>query len=100
MNKMVKTSRSKCLECHYRCTEIGKSGLIVCDYFVKTGNRRNCPIGYCDKFKPLDPEERKQTKRQMCSIFKRQMQYKKEEQIPGSYFHDSWDVDRNKYKGK
>lgn len=47
--KMVETSTSYCRQCEYHYG--GDNALISCDYLLRTGKRRKCPVGKCDKFK-------------------------------------------------
>lgn len=48
MSEMIKTSDKLCKTCKYSMSI--KSIYVACDYLYKTGNLRNCPIGYCDKY--------------------------------------------------
>jgi len=60
MGRMRKTSHAYCVTCKYhfggdsRCHQ----SQIGCEYILKTGKRRNCPIGKCDKYEPINKEER------------------------------------------
>lgn len=51
---MIKTSNKICKSCKYSCTmasyDNGKG--MMCNYLAKTGKRRNCEIGECDKYEP------------------------------------------------
>lgn len=50
MAGMIKTSTEICTKCKYGTLVSTAQGVPVCNYFTDTGNRRGCPIGYCDKF--------------------------------------------------
>ena len=52
LKKMVKTTKSYCQKCEYCFGGQSDTALISCDYLLKTGKRRNCPVGKCDKFEP------------------------------------------------
>lgn len=49
--KLIKTTQDICKKCKYHYG--GDNALIICDYLEKTGNRRNCPVGVCNKFEPI-----------------------------------------------
>ena len=46
--KMVRTSNSYCRQCAYGIDMGGKTRV---DY-LDTGQRRNCDVGWCDKYQP------------------------------------------------
>ena len=57
--KLKRTTKRMCKACMYRCA-IGNSGTTYyCYYIVYTGEKRDCPIGYCDKFKKGKPKRDK-----------------------------------------
>ena len=60
MGRMKKTSKEYCITCKYHIggdTEKSTSR-IACQYILKTGNRRGCPVGVCDKYeKKIKPEK-------------------------------------------
>ena len=45
---MEKTKIEKCRKCKYASG--GNEKEFICYYLVRTGQRRGCPVGYCDKF--------------------------------------------------
>ena len=49
--KMVETSSKYCKQCEYSWGHQDSHGFVYCDYLCRTGKRRNCPVGKCDKFK-------------------------------------------------
>lgn len=58
--KMVETSPEYCINCKYHfggddINHVAKFR-ICCDYLLMTGKRRKCPVGKCNKFKPIDEE--------------------------------------------
>lgn len=59
MGKMRKTSKELCEKCKYHYG--GDNALICCDYFIRTGNRRNCVVGKCDKFEKGKWQEKCET---------------------------------------
>ena len=57
--KLKRTTKRMCKACMYHCM-IGSNGMAYyCYYIVYTGERRDCPIGYCDKFKKGKPKRDK-----------------------------------------
>lgn len=50
MGEMIKTSESICRSCIYSSTK-DKDAEVTCAYIVFTGQRRNCKVGECDKYK-------------------------------------------------
>ena len=50
LNKMVKTSPSYCRSCTYGIMNSTQK-YPICDYYCRTHERRNCPVGWCDKHK-------------------------------------------------
>lgn len=52
MGKKVKTSPGYCNKCHY--SRKNTSSFDGCSYYIDTGLRRGCEVGYCDKFKPKE----------------------------------------------
>jgi len=49
--KMVETSKEYCKNCEYYSRGSNDASSGCCFYIVKTGKRRGCEIGYCNKFK-------------------------------------------------
>ncbi len=49
MGSMIKTTHEICMKCKYHYGG-NSNGTPICDYLAKTGNRRNCDVGKCDKF--------------------------------------------------
>lgn len=49
--KMVRTSNSFCRQCAYGIDMGGKTR-VDCNYYLDTGKRRNCDVGWCDKYQP------------------------------------------------
>jgi hypothetical protein len=47
---MVKTSKEYCKKCEYYSGGSDETSGGCCFYIIKTGKRRGCEIGYCDKF--------------------------------------------------
>ena len=45
-----KTNARLCQRCRYKVELSGSTP--YCDYLHKTGERRNCPVGWCDKYEP------------------------------------------------
>ena len=50
MGDMIKTSKNVCKSCKY--SMIMNETIYACDYMGRVGELRNCPIGWCDKYKP------------------------------------------------
>lgn len=48
--EMQKTTPELCRKCVHSLTH-GSLTEVICNYYEDTGNRRGCPVGYCDKFK-------------------------------------------------
>ncbi len=48
MGEMTKTSVKYCRKCKYSYNQSQTE--IMCGYYSKTGLRRGCPVGMCDKF--------------------------------------------------
>ena len=51
MGRMIKTNQKICKSCKYHYG--GDNAITICDYLLKTGKRRNCPVGVCDKYEPI-----------------------------------------------
>lgn len=49
---MDKTSSRYCQKCKYRVSD--RSYGSICQYIVMTHKRRDCPVGWCDKFEPIE----------------------------------------------
>ena len=49
MGTMVNTTADYCKKCEYHFG--GDNAIISCDYLLKTGKLRKCPVGKCNKFK-------------------------------------------------
>ena len=47
--KMQKTTQRLCKRCKYGSGSVAQYK-VYCNYLVDTGNRRGCPVGYCDKY--------------------------------------------------
>lgn len=47
--KMRKADQKLCRSCKYG-TVLSSGTRVVCDYYGKTGQRRECPVGSCDKY--------------------------------------------------
>ena len=45
---MRKTTQAYCRKCGY--SSIIYANTVACSYFLITGERRGCEVGYCDKF--------------------------------------------------
>lgn len=67
MAKMVDTSYELCLSCVHNYGKAGalipfnglsQTTLIACKYILDTGERRNCPVGKCDKYKAKKKRKR------------------------------------------
>lgn len=58
--KMVKTTKEYCQQCEYCFGGQSETALVSCDYLLKTGKRRKCPVGKCDKFKPKTKKTKKE----------------------------------------
>lgn len=60
MGRMVKTTKEYCVSCKYHYgggngpKGFGTNISPICDYFLKTGERRGCPVGKCDKWEQYD----------------------------------------------
>ena len=48
MGCMKNTSHKYCVKCEFYYG--GKNAFHCCDYLLRTGKRRNCPVGKCNKF--------------------------------------------------
>ena len=46
---MMPVNRKVCRTCKYSCKYDGNSPTI-CDYYLMTGKRRKCPVGWCNKY--------------------------------------------------
>ena len=57
MARMVKTSYELCAKCKYHYGG-NNNGVPICDYLARTGKRRNCDIGKCDKFEKGDAKNK------------------------------------------
>ena len=49
--KMVRTSKSFCRQCRFGI-DMGGQTRVDCNYYLDTGQRRNCEVGWCDKYQP------------------------------------------------
>ena len=60
MERMKKTSTEYCIECkyHFGGDQKQSGSRVCCEYILKTGKRRGCPVGLCDKFKKKDGKEK------------------------------------------
>lgn len=56
--KMVNTTQEYCRQCEYHFG--GDNATLTCDYLLKTGKLRKCPVGKCDKFKQKSNERKKE----------------------------------------
>ena len=54
---MVNTTTEYCKQCEWHYG--GDNAITTCDYLLKTGKRRKCPVGKCDKFKQKTEERSK-----------------------------------------
>lgn len=61
MGLMKKTSKEYCMDCkyHFGGETSGSKSRVCCVYILKTGERRNCPVGFCDKFEKCEGKEQK-----------------------------------------
>lgn len=55
---LIKTNKDICKKCKYHFGADG-GGILCCDYLEMTGKRRNCPVGFCDKFEPIIGKRRR-----------------------------------------
>lgn len=53
--KMRKTSQKLCRSCKYHCG--GHGHAVYCEYILRTGKRRDCEIGECNKYEKGTREE-------------------------------------------
>ena len=64
MGRMTKTTKEYCISCKYHYgggngpSGIGSHTMVFCDYFLKTGKRRGCPVGKCDKWEQYEKGEK------------------------------------------
>lgn len=58
--KMIKTSKEYCKKCEYYSGGVNDTASGCCFYIVKTGKRRGCEIGYCDKFEKKKAKTKKE----------------------------------------
>ena len=63
MAEMIKTTHVVCRKCKYSTFEHISANMPICNYLIDTGKRRNCPLGYCDKY-----EERKKSRNKTVKI--------------------------------
>lgn len=50
MSKVIETNVFICSSCKYGRAMSSTSNGVTCTYYVKTGIRRGCPVGICDKY--------------------------------------------------
>lgn len=50
IKEMQRTSQQLCRSCRFSMPISGIA--YACDYLCMTKTRRNCPIGWCDKYEP------------------------------------------------
>lgn len=55
-----KTTAQVCKTCVY--SKVFSGGMRMCDYLGMTRKRRDCPVGYCDKYKTKSQMRRKANK--------------------------------------
>ena len=67
--KMVNTSDEYCRQCEYHYG--GDNAIISCDYLLKTGKRRKCPVGKCDKFKKKTNTKREIPWSELSNLFQK-----------------------------
>ena len=48
---MIQVDKKKCRSCIHLWIQ-GASGVTACQYVLNTGQRRECPVGWCNKFEP------------------------------------------------
>ena len=49
-NEMIKTTIHVCKKCRF--SEWSNSANVTCGYFSTMNKRRNCAVGWCDKYQP------------------------------------------------
>ena len=57
---MEKTTKAMCRKCTHCWSQAAGEYSVMCHYVLDTGKRRNCPIGYCDKFEPKKRKRREE----------------------------------------
>ena len=50
MSNMVKTTKAMCRKCKHSTNVSTTIAEPVCNYILDTKQRRDCPLGYCDKY--------------------------------------------------
>lgn len=46
---MIQVNKKICKTCKYCCIYDG-NGPSICDYYLMTGKRRKCPVGWCNHY--------------------------------------------------
>lgn len=57
MSELIKTNKKICHSCRYGGGHLDYRNEL-CSYLEKTGNRRSCPVGVCDKYEPIEGKRR------------------------------------------
>lgn len=55
---MMQVNKKICKTCKYSCVYDG-NGPSVCDYYLITGKRRKCPVGWCNHYENVSDGRRR-----------------------------------------
>lgn len=67
---MIQVNNKICRTCKYSCMYNGV-GQALCDYYLVTGKRRKCPVGWCNHYEKLADGQRR-NKKNMVDQFTRE----------------------------
>lgn len=59
---MIPVNNKVCRSCRYVCMYDG-NGQTICDYYLMTGKRRKCPVGWCNHYERLTVGQRRKKKK-------------------------------------
>ena len=65
---MIPVNYKVCRTCRYSCTYDG-NGYPICDYYLMTGKRRKCPVGWCNHYDRLTDGQRRKKKKTIDQLF-------------------------------
>lgn len=66
---MIQVNNKVCKTCSYGCTFDG-NGLTFCDYYLMTGKRRECPVGWCNHYEMLMDGKRRRKRKTNDRLFR------------------------------
>lgn len=50
-DEMIQTSNKLCRTCVYSSSAMSGTNSVICWYYMDEGMHRNCPVGWCDKYR-------------------------------------------------